>query len=154
MQQSSQMICRLDALLSMASLFDGDAGRGGSCPDRDHDRQDGWISEEGKQFELVAPYSSALPAASFKSPYRKCFGPSISCSRQFSPKHSRSRLTTKQELSQTIELGPNFRMADKIGIGAAVTHRPLPHHRAYGSVHGGSRSYAVTRRLAKVDRAI
>jgi RNA polymerase sigma factor (sigma-70 family) len=25
-----------------------------------------------------------------------------------------------------------------IGIGAAVTHRPLPHHRAYGSVHGGS----------------
>ena len=32
-----------------------------------------------------------------------------------------------------------FRIADKIGIGAAVTHRPLPHHRAYGSVHGGSR---------------
>jgi hypothetical protein len=26
-----------------------------------------------------------------------------------------------------------------IGIGAVVTHRPLPHHRAYGSVHGGSR---------------
>ena len=26
-----------------------------------------------------------------------------------------------------------------IGIGAAVTHRPLPHHRAYGSVHGGSK---------------
>src|SRR5438309_1926958 len=25
-----------------------------------------------------------------------------------------------------------------IGIGAAVTRRPLPHHRAYGSVHGGS----------------
>jgi hypothetical protein len=37
---------------------------------------------------------TALPAASFKSPYRKCFGPSISCSRQFSPKHSRSRPTT------------------------------------------------------------
>jgi DNA-binding CsgD family transcriptional regulator len=28
---------------------------------------------------------------------------------------------------------------DLIGIGAAVTRRPLPHHRAYGSVHGGSR---------------
>jgi pyruvate dehydrogenase (quinone) len=27
-----------------------------------------------------------------------------------------------------------------IGIGAAVTCRPLPHHRANGSVHGGSRS--------------
>ena len=25
-----------------------------------------------------------------------------------------------------------------IGIGAAVTRRPLPHHRAYGSVHGDS----------------
>ncbi len=30
---------------------------------------------------------------------------------------------------------PNRRL---IGIGAAVTRRPLPHHRAYGSVHGGS----------------
>jgi hypothetical protein len=29
-----------------------------------------------------------------------------------------------------------------IGIGAAVTRRPLPHHRAYGSVHGGSIGYA------------
>jgi hypothetical protein len=32
------------------------------------------------------------------------------------------------------------RIADQIGIGAAVTCRPLPHHRANGSVHGGSRS--------------
>ena len=31
-----------------------------------------------------------------------------------------------------------FRVVRLIGIGAAVTHRPLPHHRAYGSVHGGS----------------
>ena len=31
-----------------------------------------------------------------------------------------------------------FRIARQIGIGAAVTRRPLPHHRAYGSVHGGS----------------
>jgi hypothetical protein len=29
--------------------------------------------------------------------------------------------------------------ADLIGIGAAVTRRPLPHHRTYGSVYGGSR---------------
>ena len=29
---------------------------------------------------------------------------------------------------------------DLIGIGAAVACRPLPHHRANGSVHGGSRS--------------
>ena len=32
----------------------------------------------------------------------------------------------------------SFREGDLIGIGAAVTRRPLPHHRAYGSVHGGS----------------
>ena len=30
------------------------------------------------------------------------------------------------------------RVIPLIGIGAAVTRRPLPHHRAYGSVHGGS----------------
>src|SRR3954469_9969809 len=41
-----------------------------------------------------------------------------------------------------------------IGIGAAVTHRPLPHHRAYGSVHGGSRSYAVTGQRTREDQAI
>ena len=34
--------------------------------------------------------------------------------------------------------GLNERYGDLIGIGAAVTRRPLPHHRAYGSVHGGS----------------
>ena len=26
----------------------------------------------------------------------------------------------------------------EIGIGAGLAARPLPHHRAYGSVHGGS----------------
>ena len=29
-------------------------------------------------------------------------------------------------------------MLGTLGIGAAVARRPLPHHRAYGSVHGGS----------------
>jgi hypothetical protein len=42
----------------------------------------------------------------------------------------------------------------QIGIGAAVTHRPLPHHRAYGSVHGGSRSYALNRLRMREDQAI
>jgi hypothetical protein len=40
------------------------------------------------------------------------------------------------------EFGRGFRFSatvvGEIGIGAAVTRRPLPHHRAYGSVHGGS----------------
>jgi hypothetical protein len=39
-----------------------------------------------------------------------------------------------------------------IGIGAAVTCRPLPHHRANGSVHGGSRSYVSSSRTVKVVR--
>src|SRR5258708_39174647 len=39
-----------------------------------------------------------------------------------------------------------------IGIGAAVTHRPLPHHRAYGSVHGGSIGYASIPRLTTEGR--
>jgi glycogen(starch) synthase len=33
---------------------------------------------------------------------------------------------------------PELELLTTIGIGAAVTRRPLPHHRAYGSVHGGS----------------
>jgi len=45
-------------------------------------------------------------------------------------------------------------MLGTLGIGAAVTRRPLPHHRAYGSVHGGSRSCAVTPQPTKEDRAI
>src|ERR1700674_5358520 len=45
-----------------------------------------------------------------------------------------------------------FRVARQIGIGAAVTHRPLPHHRAYGSVHDGSIGYANNPRLTTEDR--
>src|SRR6266567_5193482 len=47
-----------------------------------------------------------------------------------------------------------FLFARQIGIGAAVTHRPLPHHRAYGSVHGGSIGYASSPRLTAEDRGI
>jgi len=42
---------------------------------------------------------------------------------------------------------------DLIGIGAAVTRRPLPNHRAYGSVHGGSIGYASPRRPRREGRA-
>ena len=41
-----------------------------------------------------------------------------------------------------------------IGIGAAVTRRPLPHHRAYGSVHGGSRRLRCTHRPKSEVRGI
>lgn len=36
------------------------------------------------------------------------------------------------------ELGPLANTQTLIGIGAGLAARPLPHHRAYGSVHGGS----------------
>jgi hypothetical protein len=41
-----------------------------------------------------------------------------------------------------------------IGIGAAVARRPLPHHRAYGSVHGGSIGYVNSPRTMTEVRAI
>jgi arsenical pump membrane protein len=41
-----------------------------------------------------------------------------------------------------------------IGIGGSLAAPPLPHHRAYGSVRGGSRSCANTRRTRMGDRAI
>src|SRR4029077_11865168 len=37
-----------------------------------------------------------------------------------------------------------------IGIGAAVARRPLPHHRAYGSIHGGSGRLPATTMLRRV----
>ena len=41
-------------------------------------------------------------------------------------------------LTRSVRRASGFVLARQIGIGAAVTRRPLPHHRAYGSVHGGS----------------
>src|SRR5712664_4391372 len=36
----------------------------------------------------------------------------------------------------------HFRNVPMIGIGGSLAAPPLPHHRTYGSVYGGSRSYA------------
>jgi hypothetical protein len=41
-----------------------------------------------------------------------------------------------------------------IGIGGSLAAPPLPHHRTYGSVYGGSRGYANALRLRTGDRAI
>ena len=38
--------------------------------------------------------------------------------------------------------GRDFALGPKIGIGGSLAAPPLPHHRTYGSVYGGSRSYA------------
>ena len=59
-----------------------------------------------------------------------------------------------EDLGGWYRYDPNYdwHTFDAIGIGAAVTHRPLPHHRAYGSVHGGSIGYASNPRLTTEDR--
>jgi hypothetical protein len=46
---------------------------------------------------------------------------------------------------------PSPTPATSIGIGAVVAHRPLPHHRAYGSVHGGSKRLPNADRTTKED---
>jgi hypothetical protein len=47
-----------------------------------------------------------------------------------------------------------FRIACKIGIGSAVTRRPLPHHRAAGPYTAVRVSYANTHRSTSEARAI
>ena len=49
----------------------------------------------------------------------------------------------KQAVSGFWREGPMHKVA-AIGIGGSLAAPPLPHHRAYGSVHGGSRSCANT----------
>jgi hypothetical protein len=42
---------------------------------------------------------------------------------------------------RVLKLLPEYELSalySQIGIGAGLATRPLPHHRAYGSVHGGS----------------
>jgi hypothetical protein len=39
-----------------------------------------------------------------------------------------------------------------IGIGGSLTAPPLPHHRTYGSVYGGSVDYAICGSAMDVDR--
>jgi len=50
----------------------------------------------------------------------------------------------RQPLSNRTRLAPagTFAYGPKIGIGGSLAAPPLPHHRTYGSVYGGSRSYA------------
>jgi addiction module HigA family antidote len=46
------------------------------------------------------------------------------------------------------------RASSIIGIGGSLAAPPLPHHRTYGSVYGGSRSHANALRSRTVSRAI
>jgi hypothetical protein len=44
-------------------------------------------------------------------------------------------------------------LSDLIGIGATVTRRPVPHHGAYGSVHGGSSQLRYAPSIKEEGRA-
>src|SRR6516162_2283796 len=49
---------------------------------------------------------------------------------------------SSQLRSNSLWMG-KLRLKMKIGIGGRLTTPPLPHHRTYGSVYGGSVNYAV-----------
>src|SRR5258708_39700946 len=57
------------------------------------------------------------------------------------------------EMRERVRLVPMHEVA-AIGIGGSLAAPPLPHHRAYGSVHGGSRSCANTIGTRMAGRAI
>jgi hypothetical protein len=97
-----------------------------------------WLSLYSKTSPLVPPLDSAhgrfLPASSQAAALPAVSGP---------PQHTMSISNVACSLSTTrFSTSARNRWRDRfgvIGIGATVTRRPLPHHRAYGSVHGGSR---------------
>jgi len=62
----------------------------------------------------------------------------------------------ESKFKDVFDLGEKARAAapQVIGIGGSLTAPPLPHHRAYGSVHGGSRSCANTIGTRMAGRAI
>src|SRR4029077_12887845 len=65
-------------------------------------------------------------------------------------------LDLKRPIREATELRTSreIRKVPMIGIGGSLSAPPLPHHRAYGSVHGGSRSCANAFRSRLGDRAI
>src|SRR5262249_13060268 len=75
------------------------------------------------RFLFIGPYGCSTLLSALASRRRPCASLSLHL-------HQVVKRTFTFELSN---------MLGTLGIGAAVTHRPLPHHRAYGSVHGGSR---------------
>src|SRR6266480_4273458 len=60
-------------------------------------------------------------------------------SRRFDPRPITSALP---RLADVFRTGRHVSKVPMIGIGGSLAAPPLPHHRTYGSVYGGSRSYA------------
>jgi hypothetical protein len=56
--------------------------------------------------------------------------------------------------TDSIRTSRRVRKVPTIGIGGSLVAPPLPHHRTYGSVYGGSRSYANALRSRTGTRAI
>src|SRR5450432_3028308 len=59
--------------------------------------------------------------------------------RRFDPLPAASGLPLTADL---VRPGRHVSNVPEIGIGGSLAAPPLPHHRTYGSVYGGSRSYA------------
>src|SRR5260370_5060636 len=52
------------------------------------------------------------------------------------------RMSAFERVTDSSQTSRQVRKVPKIGIGGSLAAPPLPHHRTYGSVYGGSRSYA------------
>src|SRR6516225_8469718 len=89
-------------------------------------------------------FRTPAPAQAAPSPWAGIRNPAQS--RHFGPVRRMSACPLTAVREQTFRdrsFGPKHKVA-AIGIGGSLAAPPLPHHRAYGSVHGGSRSCANT----------
>src|SRR5258705_2988558 len=67
---------------------------------------------------------------------------------------SPTRTSALLRITDSSRTSRHVRKVPEIGIGGSLAAPPLPHHRTYGSVYGGSRSYANALRSVTGDRAI
>ena len=70
------------------------------------------------------------------------------------PKWAYPAMSGLPSIATELRTSLEVRFVPLIGIGGSLAAPPLPHHRTYGSVYGGSRSYANALRSGTGDRAI
>ena len=104
----------------------------------------------GRPFTAGSPTSTDSQEARF-SGLAKNFGPQQERKAEAELPSPLKRVMRRATASCT---GRGTAGLNEIGIGEAVARLPLPHHRAYGSVHGGSIGYASSLRLVKEGQAI
>ena len=115
-----------------------------------------------KRDELAPSYGPSLTPRT--TPYhrvekKRCcashkIGPLVSVQGHELPRHVAERAAVMPPKVAALSRDQGGRGGPRIGIGGSLAAPPLPHHRAYGSVHGGSRSCANTPGTRMGARAI